>query len=600
MSAQIKRIRINDLRLKVFLFFSFLFIIHSSLIINHVYAYHCDGFDLTTPEGQRDCRNQAGLQYCDNNQRFEDLDDGTHNHLENCTAGQTCTQLEKPNTTGNRPIDIITYCKTNSTASSSASLDPTTLNTPEKAGLLYLDQATNALPCLLWEQPLAPGQHCVTRDLDGNLKYLDQIPGVASGGALGGLGTIMMTMYSSPPTSTTQYLASVKENLGLTKPALAASGIGGSGNGVIEPVLKLWQLSRNISYLAFILVFVVVGFMIMFRTRISQQTVVSAQQALPGLVIGLILVTFSYLLSAFIIDFSFVGMKLVAYFFSPSISGVPNIISDPNKVAEQSNIFGLFGAFTWNGQLLEFIPDVAKLFHSVGSGLGTALNPSDLFNPQAVLAKLALQGASLALGGIIGILVILVLLIALFIQMFRLIWQLVSCYIAVLVITIAGPLIILISSIPGRGAVASLWWKSLLGNILVFPAVFASFMFAGVFLAGVNSGDFTTALPLFAGIPIEVLKLIIGYGIVLGTPAVPGMVKKALQVPDIQGIPQMAMSGVMGGGTVGVFGGQRGWKRFWRGDAGPGAPATGAVAEWAKTRGWYRGTRNLPAQEPKN
>lgn len=565
MSAQIKRIKINDLRLKIFILFSFLFILHSSLIINPVYADHCDSFDLTTPVGQAQCAAEAGGQYCDNNQVWQDLPNivngSTHRFIKTCPSDTTCKQ----DTSRGEITDAIAYCESNSvasptTSSASATLDPTTLNTPEKAGLLYLDQATNALPCFLWGEPLAAGQHCLTRDKAGNLKYLDQIPGVASGGALGGLGTIMMAMYNNPPVSTTQYLASVKENLGLAKPALAADDcdrIPGSGCRVILPMLKLWQLSRNISYLAFILIFVIVGFMIMFRTRISQQTVVSAQQALPGLVIGLILVTFSYLLSAFIVDFSFVGMKLVAYLFSPSISGVPNIISDPNKVADQSNIFGLFGAFTWNGQLLEFIPSVAKLFLSVFSGFGFTLNgfqPSDLFNPGFLIGKYIINQTSLALGGVFGILVILVLLIALFIQMFRLIWQLVSCYIAVLVITIAGPLIILISSIPGRGAVMSLWWKSLLGNILVFPAVFASFMFAGVFLAGVSSssavgtfgsGDFTTALPLFAGIPVETLKLIIGYGIVLGTPSVPGMVKKALGVPDIQGIPQEVMAGAM-------------------------------------------------------
>ena len=422
---------------------------------------------------------------------------------------------------------------------------------PEHAAYTLLNLQTAALPCALIGTPLAPKQKCPEYKENGDLALFDQIP---NGGAIGGLNTIMVAMYTNPPVSTGQYLASIKENLGFARPAYAQN-IKGSGNGVIQPVIKLWELARNISYLAFILVFVVVGFMIMFRQKLSQQAVVSVQAALPGLIIGLILVTFSYLISAFIIDLSFVGMALVAVLFSEPFSGLKNIIADPATTATNANVFSLFGSFTWNGQLFEFMPAAVKLFTSTTAGLGAAFSPSDLINPTGLIGKAAVQVTSAALGGVVGILVILILLIALFVQMFRLIWKLVSCYIAILVITVTSPFIILISSIPGRSGVLALWWKSLLGNILVFPAVFAAFMFAGVFLTKVRStsfgpfgsGDFQTALPLFAGIPVEVLKLIIGYGIILGTPSVPEMVKKALGVPDIQGIPQSAISGLVAG-----------------------------------------------------
>src|SRR2546422_112746 len=83
--------------------------------------------------------------------------------------------------------------------------------------------------------------------------------------------------------------------------------------------------------------------------------------------------------------------------------------------------------------------------------------------------------------------------------------------------TVLGPLIIAFASIPGRGGLVVSWWKSLLANILVFPAVFSAFLFAGVILG--SGTDFKQTLPLFAGINPQILKFLIGYGILMWTPS---------------------------------------------------------------------------------
>src|SRR3989344_4417049 len=123
------------------------------------------------------------------------------------------------------------------------------------------------------------------------------------------LGTTTMALYT-PPTSATLYLANLGESIGLSPKSALAQNVAGSGAGIIQPVIQLWQVIRNLAYLAFILVFLSVGFMIMFRSKINPQTVISVQAALPGLVIGLILITFSYFIAALIIDLAFVGVQL--------------------------------------------------------------------------------------------------------------------------------------------------------------------------------------------------------------------------------------------------------------------------------------------------
>ncbi len=398
-------------------------------------------------------------------------------------------------------------------------------------------------------------QDCVAYTEGGGPRLFSQVPG---GGALGSLSGVIIAMYSNPPTSSKVFLADLGSNI-FPAQTVNAQDISGSGQGVIKPVLKLWQVSRNIAYLAFILVLVVIGFMIMFRQKINPQTVISVQSALPGIVVGLILTTFSYFIASLIIDLSFVGMKLVGFLFSES--GVNNIITNPDAVATNSNIFGLFGSFVWNGQLFDFIPSVVKLFDGLATGLiSGVISPTNVFDPKTLLLSMVTKPISLVSGGGVGLLVMLIMLIALLIQMFKLIWALVSSYISILVMTIAGPLIILSASIPGRGEILGVWWKGLLANVLVFPAVFAAFLFAGVFLGSVTPSDFEQTLPLFSGLPVEVFQLIIGYGIVLGTPAIPAMVKNAFGVKDVQGISQAAMGGAMAGFGAGRSGANKGWE----------------------------------------
>lgn len=372
------------------------------------------------------------------------------------------------------------------------------------------------------EEQTCPGRNPIT----GELTLYDRLPG---GGALGGLGTVMLALYTNPSLSSNEYLASIGENLGVKEVYAQNIGSGASsGDAVIKPVLKLWQISRNISYMAFILVFVAIGFMIMLRAKISPQAVVTAQAALPGLVIGLILVTFSYFISALIIDLSFIGMNLVVFLFDSS--KIINVIQDPTKVGAEISVLALFKDFVLNAN------HINQLVQPVQQAFQTAIPIFRADNPFGLI----LGGA---VGGAVGILVMFIVLLAVLVQMFRLLWELISSYIAIFVTTIFAPFIILSSSLPGRGGKMDMWWKSLLGNALVFPAVFAAFLFAGVFLGSTDNKDFTQTLPLFAGLPVEILRVIIAYGIVLGTPAIPGMVKKAIGVPDIGGLSKEALQG---------------------------------------------------------
>ena len=75
-------------------------------------------------------------------------------------------------------------------------------------------------------------------------------------------------------------------------------------------ILGLWKQLRNLSYVFFVLMLVIFGFMVMFRYKIDPQTVITVQAALPRIVINLLLITFSFPIGALALKLagSFTGM----------------------------------------------------------------------------------------------------------------------------------------------------------------------------------------------------------------------------------------------------------------------------------------------------
>ena len=118
----------------------------------------------------------------------------------------------------------------------------------------------------------------------------------------------------NPPASAQTYLADVMESAHII-PKAQAQGLGFSA---LDPILNVWKIFRNVAYLFFVIIFLIAGFMIMFRQKISGQAVVTAQQALPGVIVALIFVTFSYAIAGFLIDLMYLLMYLMIGMFQPT------------------------------------------------------------------------------------------------------------------------------------------------------------------------------------------------------------------------------------------------------------------------------------------
>lgn len=337
------------------------------------------------------------------------------------------------------------------------------------------------------------------------------------GGAIGVTSKLVIGMVTTPPASSIDYLADLGQSLGLVKPAYA-QGIGWHG---LSPILALWKTFRNIAYLAFVVIFILIGFMIMFRAKIDPQTVISIQQALPRVVVALILVTFSYAIAGLIVDLGQLFTRIIGNLFAGEYIAVA-----ANPARSQEKLTALLSA------------DIFRL-----------VNP--LRNPDVLIEHLSDIGGIFEIPGV-GITVKLIFLLAGFFIMFKIFFALLGPYVAIILSVIFAPLQLLLGALPGSNA-ASGWLRNLIANVLVFPAAFAMLALAAVIksdphlaqspppeaLIGGGAADWSTNSALqFTGFwsPAaignwgNIVGPLISFGILFTIPKVVEMIQQALQI----------------------------------------------------------------------
>ncbi len=254
-------------------------------------------------------------------------------------------------------------------------------------------------------------------------------------GAVQSLGSYITFMYRTPAADTQTYVADLLDSAGVAvaQPAYA-QGVGFSS---LTPILDTWKIFRNIAYLMFVLIFLVIGFMIMFRQKIGGQTVVTAQQAIPNIIVALITVTFSYAIAGLLIDAMYLLMFLMLTVF-----GVEDIIS--------FNLFEMGAKLVAGGGADAFQAVSGFIDASIGGGL--------------------IDKIDFILAGSGGLLAALVIAIAIMIGIFRLFFELLKTYISIIISIALAPLLLMLGAIPGRNTFGG-WLKGLVGNLAAFPVV---------------------------------------------------------------------------------------------------------------------------------
>lgn len=339
--------------------------------------------------------------------------------------------------------------------------------------------------------------------------------GERSGGVFAGVMGLIKGMYNYPAAHTATYVADVVNNSGLAPKAYAQ----GLGFASLDPILNLWKVFRNVAYFFFIIIFIFLGFMIMLRKRISGQTAVTVQQAIPAVIISLVLVTFSYAIAGFMIDLMYVLMFLIVGLFEGINSGI--------SVGSEN----LTGGTLVN---LNFISLIAFLFKANMSGeaLGTNINLAN------TIIEAAADGSGIGtyLGGILGGLTLtLVITIAVLIGAVRLFFELLKSYATIILYVVASPIILMFGALPGNDVFWK-WLKGIIGNLLAFPTVLLMLIIFIEFTRGNYSGGATGGfMPPFLignGSAANMIGPLLGLAIILGLPDIVKEVKKAAGAGD--------------------------------------------------------------------
>ncbi len=327
--------------------------------------------------------------------------------------------------------------------------------------------------------------------------------------AIYNLSSYITAMYLNPPASTYAFIQDMGQTLGFMPKKTYAQGVGFSG---LSALLPIWKVFRNMAYFLLAIVMVVIGFMVMFRKKIDPKTVVTVQNALPRIVIALLLITFSYAIVGLMIDIMYVLIAIIGGIFKSA--GLINInqtqalngqlLGSINNIKPFEIIFRLFG-----------ISDPAVMAEwaagmTVGGIIATVLAPE--LGLTLGLIPLIIGASSLLIGALIAIAMLLLYL--------RLFIFFVSTYIKIIIALIFAPFQLLVEAIPGSKAFDG-WIRNLAANILVFPAAVVMFALAAVFY---NYSNTTTPLwaPPFAGFLNNTTSIgtVVALGILFAIPSI--------------------------------------------------------------------------------
>jgi len=286
----------------------------------------------------------------------------------------------------------------------------------------------------------------IVPSLIGNQQENTESPDQSSLPSLGPILTLAAvgdSFSTNHPASGVQYLADAASRLHIIPEARAQ----GYGFRNLQPIQSLWKATSNIAYFLMVLVFVAIAFMIMFRVKISPQTVITIQSALPRLILVLILIAFSYAIAGLVIDLSYVVVAAVGV----CVKSVGTDIS-----------------YLDLGRLIQEMIGGPSLLAICLSLLIAATVP--LVGGAAIIGAGYAMGAGAVVGAIMGLVMLLLIFIALLVAVIRIVWLQVKTFINLLLLIIAGPLILLLGAFPGFGGIGS-WLKNLLANAAVYPTI---------------------------------------------------------------------------------------------------------------------------------
>ncbi len=404
-----------------------------------------------------------------------------------------------------------------------------------------------------------PGYTCLGQKIqtDGNSSsQINTQPLGVLGFVTGGLGALYQKPISGE--ESIKYLAS---NFGIAKQTLAQTPPAG-GFQAFSFMQDMFLRIRDISFLFLVFAFILIGIAIMLRFKIDPRTVMTLQNQIPKIIVGIVMITFSYTIAGALVD----GMWLLTYFGintlgsisqsecgnvdttgsnSPTFAGVGTQQLLNNPVAFTSHVFsdaGCQGSFD----------GIGGLSYDIGSSMSTGItsailqaiglnviSPDDcspsLFHPD--VTDCLQKGIYSFLSFLIGIVAFLIVLIAILVALIRLWITLIKAYVYIILDVLTAPLQILLGILPGGRMGFTKWLRHITGYLLLFPASAFIIFLALAFTLNTKLNQATVDptqvfFPPLIGVPGSSGKIgyLIAFGLIMLLPEILEMIKEAMQI----------------------------------------------------------------------
>lgn len=367
---------------------------------------------------------------------------------------------------------------------------------------------------------------------------------------LTGLSNATLAMYQHPPAQTSMYIADIGRTLGFA-PKAYAQGVGFSG---LSPLLELWKAFRNIAYALLAVIMIAVGFMVMFRKKIDPKTVVTVQNAIPRIVVALLLVTFSYAIVGIMIDLMYLSIVLAVSIVSGASPTLGKAVSLFTTVG--ACVTGEAGSISFSGGNAS-TQEVASTLFSGGLGKTLMFFMGSGFQAWDDIAAMLTNGGQTTaawvlvpgfIGAMVGgpkgivtglvsapILLTLLILIVLIFGFVRLMFMLVDAYINIIIALLTAPFQLMMEAVPGTNAFSG-WFKHLLSKIIAFPLTAVLLMVSAILTSQDVSASIWAPPLISTGSGGFGMAGIIGLGMLLVIPTVVMAFQKGLKAePAIPG-----------------------------------------------------------------
>jgi len=329
----------------------------------------------------------------------------------------------------------------------------------------------------------------------------------------------------------------------------------GLGFSLLQPVQGFWAWSRNIVYVLFIVLIIIIAFLILFRKSISGQTPITIFNSIPTIILALILITFSYPVSAIFVDITTVGINLVQNLMlsGPGAPGYSTIWQDstgqpiqwrPSSHPEQQP------EYISRYQLQPDDPQMSlwQLFNTANiqfckegdtecAGIETLI-PKDIGSIQVIGGLINDIVNTIQNIGLAKTLLDIVLGFAAFTAATKIFFSLLNKYIVLTIGPILAPFYFFFAALPGGGSNTVInFIKINLGAALTFIVTYALFLFIIVFVKEPTTQNLNWIPPLmgydasqyFAG---NMIHYLIAYATFLLAPSISKFIDNFLNIPS--------------------------------------------------------------------